>query len=309
MTKQLRIRILGSAAGGGFPQWNCGCLQCEAVRAGDDRYTARTQSSIALSRDERSWLLVNASPDLLTQFKDNLPPSAGSDPRRSHIASVLLMDAQIDHITGLIMLRENNRPIELCATPEVLSDLTEAFPVLPLLSHYCGVNSRQIDLAGPELTWPWLTETAIQVQSLNSKPPPYSRWRHDPRPGDNLGITVFNKSSGQTLFYAPSLGEMTEDTWDALNRADIVLVDGTFWTNDEMVRQGLGTKSAQSMGHLALSGQNGLLTYLAKLPQTTRKVLIHINNSNPILCTDSIERQILDRLRIEIAHDGMEILF
>lgn len=306
---ELRLRVLGSAAGGGFPQWNCTCRQCQAVRIGDSRYQARTQSSVALSRDAKTWALINASPDLLTQFKAHLPPNPSAHARKSGVGGVVLMDAQVDHVTGLVMLRENAQPIELHATPEVLSDLSGGFPILPLLSHYCGVQTHVIDLANPSIRWPWLPDARLALQPLPSKPPPYSRWRENPRPGDNLGLLMINELSGKSAFYAPGLGQMTEQTWQSLSSADIVLVDGTFWDDDEMIQQGLGQKTAQAMGHLALSGSTGLLKTLSELPAATRKILIHINNSNPILCADSPQRHQLDQLGVEVAYDGMEIFF
>ena len=314
---QTRLLIVGSAAGGGFPQWNCNCDNCAAVRRGDLALTPRTQSSVAWSRDGEHWLLINASPDILTQLQrcPGLYPKQGK--RDTGIAGVMLMDAQIDHVTGLAMLRESTAPLSLHATPEVLEDLSAGFPLTTLLSHYCGLDLHPIKAVDQlsetrqyePLSWPWLDHAYMEVQPLKSKPPPYSPWRNQPRSGDNVGVTLVNEQTGKRLFYAPGLGQMDDATWRCMQAADIVLVDGTFWRDDEMIEQGLGKKTAQQMGHLPLTGANGMLQVLKKLPASTRKVLVHINNSNPILREDSPERQALTDAGIEVAFDTMEIEF
>lgn len=312
--QQTRLLVVGSAAGGGFPQWNCNCTNCVAVRAGDLRYQARTQSSVAWSRDGKQWLLINASPDILTQLQQRtgLQPKVGT--RDTGIAAVMLMDAQIDHVTGLIMLREHASKLPAYATREVFDDLSDGFPLTRLLSHYCGIDQHVIERNDAcegyqQISWPWLPDAHAQALSLNSKPPPYSAWRNNPRPGDNIGVTLINELTGKRLFYAPGLGQINDQAWACLTQADIVLVDGTFWTEDEMITQGLGKKTAREMGHLPQSGAGGMLETLERLPSSTRKILIHINNSNPILRDDSPEREALTDAGIEVAHDGMEIWF
>ncbi|UOD50911.1 pyrroloquinoline quinone biosynthesis protein PqqB [Orrella daihaiensis] len=312
--QQTRLLVVGSAAGGGFPQWNCNCTNCQAVRQGDARYQPRTQSSIAWSRDGLQWLLLNASPDILTQLQRcaQLQPKTGK--RDTGIAGVMLMDAQIDHVTGLVMLRENASALPVHATAEVFADLSDGLPLTKLLSHYCGIEQHLIEpdatgLAYQSITWSWLPDAHARVIPLHSKPPPYSPWRNNPRPGDNVGVTLINEVTGKRLFYAPGLGQLDEDVFACLQNADVVLVDGTFWTDDEMIAQGLGKKTAQQMGHLPQSGAGGMIEILSSLPASTRKILIHINNSNPILCEDSSERQILTDAGIEVAYDGMEIWF
>lgn len=314
---QTRLLIVGSAAGGGFPQWNCNCSNCAGVRRGDPALTQRTQSSVAWSRDGQHWLLINASPDILTQLQrcNALHPKQGL--RDTGISAVMLMDAQIDHVTGLVMLRENANPLPLHATPEVLQDLSTGFPITSLLSHYCGLDLHPLNITTETetatcyepLSWPWLESAHLEAHPLHSKPPPYSPWRNRPRPGDNLGVTLVNEQTGKRLFYAPGLGQIDDATWRCLQAADIVVVDGTFWRDDEMIEQGLGRKTARQMGHLPLSGPDGMLQVLQQLPASTRKVLVHINNSNPILRADSPERQTLTDAGIEVAFDGMEIEF
>jgi pyrroloquinoline quinone biosynthesis protein B len=305
----MQLRVLGSAAGGGFPQWNCNCPNCDGLRRGSLRARARTQSSIAVSANGSDWLLINASPDILQQVRDTPQLQPARAVRDSGIAAVLLMDAQIDHVTGLLMLRERRDPLPLLATHEVLSDIGEGFPITRILSHYCGVQPHPIPHDGTAFTPPGLPGIVIQAVALSSKPPPYSPFRGAPRPGDNIGILLCNPATGARAFYAPGLGEVTPGLHALMASCDVVLVDGTFWRADEMQRMGLSGKSAADMGHLPQSGPGGMLEHLQRLPAGTRKLLIHINNTNPILVEDSAERALLDKLGIEVAHDGMDIRF
>jgi pyrroloquinoline quinone biosynthesis protein B len=305
----MRIRVLGSSAGGGFPQWNCNCPNCAGFRSGSILAQARTQSSIAVTVDDSDWLLVNASPDVLVQIRATPELQPARAQRDSGIAAVLLMDAQIDHVTGLLMLRERQSPLPLLATPEVLGDLTEGFPITRILSHYCGVAPIPLHPDGRFITVPELPGMAIQPVLLSSKPPPYSPYRNAPRPGDNMGLLIENPATCQRVFYAPGLGEMTPELLALMARCSVVLVDGTFWTEDEMQRLGLSKKSAAEMGHLPQSGPRGMIAQLDTLPAATRKILIHINNTNPILREDSPERALLTAHAIEVAFDGMDIAF
>jgi pyrroloquinoline quinone biosynthesis protein B len=306
---QTFLRVLGAAAGGGFPQWNCNCANCRAVRAGDVAYRPLTQSSVAWTRNGADWLLLNASPDILTQLKAQQALQPARALRDSGIAAVALMDAQIDHVTGLLMLRERTNPLPLYATPEVLGDIAQGFPLTSILSHYCGLQTHPIALDGTALRWDFLPQAGLTPLALHSKPPPYSPYRQNPRAGDNIGVTLHNEASAQSLFYAPGLGEITPAVWQAMQAANVVLVDGTFWSENEMIDQGLGKKGASSMGHLPQSGPGGMLEHLARLPSSTRKLLIHINNSNPILRAGSPERAKLEAAGVELAFDGLEIAF
>jgi pyrroloquinoline quinone biosynthesis protein B len=303
----MRIRVLGSSAGGGFPQWNCNCPNCDGLRRGTVVAHARTQSSIAVSANEVDWLLVNASPDILSQIRDTPELQPARTVRDSGIAAVLLMDAQIDHVTGLLMLRERSSPLPLLATPEVLSDLGQGFPLTRILSHYCGVAPHALPTDGRSFTVPGLDGIEIQTVALSSKPPPYSPFRDKPRPGDNIGLVLQNPANGARVFYAPGLGEVTPELLQLMAGCAVVLVDGTFWSGDEMQRLGLSPKAALDMGHLPQSGPGGMIDTLARLPRSTRRLLIHINNTNPILDEDSAERATLARAGIEVCEDGMAI--
>jgi pyrroloquinoline quinone biosynthesis protein B len=232
--------------------------------------------------------------------------------RDSGICAVLLMDAQIDHVTGLLMLRERSSPLPLYATPEVFADLSRGLPLVPVLSHFCGVARNPIRPDGTEFFIVPLTRTAFTAVPLSSKAPPYSPHRNDPHPGDNIGLSIASQSGGARAFYAPGLGGVDAAVLAAMAEADVVLVDGTFWSEEEMLAQGLSAKPAAAMGHLPQSGLGGMIELLDQLPELSgggkrRKILIHINNSNPILREDSAERAVLTAHGIEVACDGMEI--
>ena len=304
----MRITILGAAAGGGFPQWNCNCRQCAGVRAGTLRAKPRTQSSIFVRPDDGiDGILFNASPDILEQIRANPALQPARALRDTAIAGVVLMDGQIDHATGLFMLRERGAPLPLWCTDPVEQDLSEGNPVLRVLGHFCGVDRRSIALDGAAFEVPGVPGLSMRALPLHSKAAPYSPHRENPVAGDNIGLLVTDRQSGATLFYAPGLGEITPPVFDAMAGADCVIVDGTFWTDDEMVRLGISAKTARSIGHLPQSGPGGMLEWMAKLPARTRRLLIHINNTNPILDEDSDERAQLTRAGIEVCEDRMEI--
>jgi len=302
----VKIRILGSAAGGGFPQWNCNCPNCTGYRSGTIRAEARTQSSIAVSgQDPQRWVLVNASPDIRAQLQANPVMQPNRALRDSALAAVILSDGQVDHTTGLYMLRESTHPWQVWCTDSTYADLTRGNPVLAVLGHFCGIERRRIDLGEP-FTVPALPDVEWRALPVASKPAPYSPNRDSPVPGDNIALVLKN-ASGRSAVYAPGLGAMDERLWQAMQAAACVLVDGTFWTDDEMVRAGVSAKRAREIGHLPQSGAEGMLGWLERLPAGTRKILIHINNTNPILNQDSAEFHELGRRGIEVARDGMEV--
>jgi pyrroloquinoline quinone biosynthesis protein B len=302
----MRIRVLGSAAGGGFPQWNCNCPNCDGLRKGRLKARARTQSSIALSQDDVNWVLFNASPDLLAQFRafPELQPARGI--RDTAVSAVVLMDAQIDHTTGLLMLREGKK-LDVYCTEMAHEDLTTGNPLFRILEHYCGVNWHRIPTEKgnrfPVIGAEYLEFTAVP---LSSKAPPYSPHRDNPHEGDNIGMRIVEPATGRVLFYAPGLGEIEPHLEPFLAEADCLMVDGTFWTDDEMVRLGVSKKRAREIGHLPQSGPGGMIEVLKPL-KAERKILIHINNTNPILDEDSPQRRELREAGIEVAFDGMDI--
>ncbi len=304
----MRITVLGAAAGGGFPQWNCNCRNCAGVRAGTIKAKPRTQSSIFVLPDHgEDGVLFNASPDILEQIRSHPTLQPNRKLRDTAIAGVVLMDGQIDHATGLFMLRERPTPLPLWCTDPVEEDLREGNPVLRVLSHYCGVERQAIALDGTPFDVPGVPDLQFSALPLSSKAAPYSPHRAQSVAGDNIGLRIKDLASGKSLFYAPGLGEMTSAVFDAMQGADAVLVDGTFWTDDEMPRVGVSTKHAREIGHLPQSGKGGMIEWLAKLPPSTQRYLIHINNTNPILDEDSAERATLDAAGISVCEDNMVI--
>jgi pyrroloquinoline quinone biosynthesis protein B len=300
----MRVRVLGSAAGGGFPQWNCNCRNCAGVRNGSIQATPRTQSSIAVSGDGESWALVNASPDLLAQIRAFPALQPGRALRDTAISDVLLVDAQIDHTLGLPMLREG-KPLRVWCTDRVHAELTHSHPLFELLRHYCGVEWLRIE-PGKSFVMPSMPSVSCRAIAVPGNAPPFSAARDKPEPGDNIALSWTETRTGQTLFYAPGLGAIEPAVAEELQRAHALLVDGTFWSDDELPRLGVSTRRARQMGHLPQSGPGGMLQVLEPLP-AARKILIHINNTNPILDERSAERTLLASAGVEVAYDGLEL--
>ena len=304
----MRITVLGAAAGGGFPQWNCNCRQCAGVRAGSLRAKPRTQSSIFVQGDDAAdGVLFNASPDILQQIRANPVLQPGRAQRDTAIAGVVLMDGQVDHVTGLFMLRERSSPLPIWCTDEVTDDLTHGNPVLRVLGHFCGVQRQRIAIDGTAFTVPGVAGLRFCALPLSSKAAPYSPHRDNPTPGDNIGMLISDQASGKTVFYAPGLGEISPAVFDAMHSADVVMVDGTFFTDDEMPALGLSKKTARSIGHLPQTGPGGMLSWLDRLPASTRRLLIHINNTNPVLDEDSAAHALLRQHGVALCEDGMLI--
>jgi pyrroloquinoline quinone biosynthesis protein B len=304
----VKITVLGSAAGGGFPQWNCNCRNCSGLRSHTLRALPRTQSSIAVcGTAATSWALVNASPDILAQLKAHPVLQPARAARDTAIAGIVLVDGQIDHTTGLFMLRESTRPLTVWCTASVRADLTTGNPLFSVLGHYCGIAHQELPVDGSSFAVAGVDGVQWRGVPVASKPAPYSPHRAQPRPDDNVALVLREAASGRSVLYAPGLGSMEPAVWREMQAAQAVLVDGTCWSDEEMISQGLSVKRARDMGHLPQSGPGGMLEWLARLPQATRKILIHVNNTNPILDEDSAERAALTRAGIEVAYDGMEI--
>jgi pyrroloquinoline quinone biosynthesis protein B len=303
----MKIRVLGAAAGGGFPQWNCNCPNCDGVRKGKIKAKPRTQSSIAISENHLDWILFNASPDILAQLKAFPALQPARAIRDTAITAIILIDSQIDHTTGLLMLREG-KPLEIYCTDMAREDLTTGNPLFNVLGHYCTVNWHKLPTYnGNSFNVIGAQHLLFTAVPLTSKAPPYSPHRQDPREGDNIGVRIEDTRSGKTLFYAPGLGKLEPHLEPFLKNADCLLVDGTCWTNDEMIRLGISKQSSRDMGHLPQSGDGGMISVLKPLTKP-RKILIHINNTNPILNEESRERAELTANGIEVAYDGMEII-
>ena len=302
----MKIRILGSAAGGGFPQWNCNCRNCAGLRSGTLRAQPRTQSSLAVNGgDPTRWVLINASPDILAQLRANPQLQPGRAPHDSAISAIVLTDAQIDHSTGLYMLRESTRPLAVWCTEQAYADLTQGNPIFTVLGHYCGIERRELASDGRAFRVDGIEAIEWRALAVAGRPAPYSPHRAAPRSGDNVALVM--RVGGRSAVYAPGIAAMTDALWRELAGAACVLVDGTFWSDDELVRLGLTGRRARDLGHLPQAGPGGMLEWLDRLPGTTRRILIHVNNTNPILDEDSSERAELARRGVEVGYDGLEI--
>jgi pyrroloquinoline quinone biosynthesis protein B len=277
------------------------------VRARTLTATARTQSSIAVSADGRDWALCNASPDIHAQLAAQLPPTGDAPIRSSSIKDILLVDGQLDHALGMCLLRENRGPLRVWTTDVVAQDLSAGLPLLPLLGHYCGVEQHRIALDQSEFQVPSLPGVAVSALPVEGKPAPYSPRRDRPARGDNIGLIFRDRARNASLFYAPGLAEVSDEVLRAMRASSAVLVDGTFWSDEEMIEAGVSHKRAREIGHLPQSGAGGMIEQLARLPDTTRRILIHINNTNPILDESSAQRRELAAAGIEVAFDGMRI--
>jgi pyrroloquinoline quinone biosynthesis protein B len=290
----VRVRVLGSAAGGGYPQWNCRCRVCEAARAGE-RATPRTQSSLAIRGADGPWFLVNASPDLGQQLETAFdPPTPVDGVRAPPIAGVLLTDAEIDHTAGLLLMRESAAPIRVLGSAGVERALRDGYPVLEMLERYCGAE------------WQTLGPGALEGSSLTVEP--FGTGGDAPRYSDvevEASGFMFGDRGG-VVTYVPGLARLDDGVLARFAASDLVLVDGTFWRDDELALLGISDRSARDMGHVPLSGPGGTLEVLAGL-ERPRKVLVHINNTNPILLEDSPEREAVVRAGVEVAYDGLEV--
>ncbi len=272
----MHILILGSAAGGGFPQWNCHCDNCAGLRQGTIKAKARTQSSIAVSANGEDWVLINASPDIRQQINQSpqLWPKHGS--RGTNIKAAILSDSQIDHTTGLLTLREG-LPLHVYCTDVVFEDLSGAYPLFNLLEHWHGGLIHQP--IGTDHRQAFTIDNVDSLEfypvALESNAPPYSPYRDDVVPGNNIGLKIVDTSTGKYLFYAPGIVQSNELVEQMLADASCVLIDGTLWLDDEMIANGFSNKLGSDMGHMPVNGEHGTVALLNKF-NIDRKILIHI---------------------------------
>ncbi|MBC6444454.1 MAG: pyrroloquinoline quinone biosynthesis protein PqqB [Alphaproteobacteria bacterium GM202ARS2] len=309
----MRVLVLGSAAGGGSPQWNCNCAVSQAVRTSTNGVRPRTQSSLAVSSDGENWFLLNASPDLGEQIKANpaLHPKQGTL-RHSPIQGVILTNGDVDHVAGLLVLRES-QPLVVYGSQRVLGFLAtnSIFNVLnpdyvrrqplvlgeptPVASHDGKHDGLMIEaFAVPGKIALWLEDTSKGGDFGTEE-------------GDTIALRVWvDGAEDQALYYIPGCAAMDDSLAQRLKGAPLVFFDGTLWQDDEMVKAGLGTKTGARMGHMSQSGDKGTLAAFQDL-DVKRKILIHINTTNPILLTDSPERRHVEQQGWEVAYDGMEV--
>src|SRR5436190_22559834 len=296
---RLTALVLGSAAGGGFPQWNCRCPTCRLAWAGDARVRPRTQASLAVTADAENWVLINASPDLPQQVRQTKPLHPRGETRGSPIKAVVLTGAEIDQVAGLLSLRERE-PFTLIATTATLDALSDnsMFDVLTP-----ALVGRQATAAGEALALPG--GLRANMFTVPGKIPLYREGGATEAASDsNVGLEL--EAGGARIAYVPSAVSLTASMLERLARADVVLFDGTLYRDDEMIQTGAGAKTGRRMGHMPIDGSEGSLAGLG--PIAARRIFVHINNTNPILVDGSPERLLVEHSGWEVAEDGLEIV-
>ena len=307
----MRIKVLGAAAGGGYPQWNCNHPNSRRARSSDPAAQQRTQSSIAVSVDGDHWFLFNASPDLRQQINENdvLHPKEGL--RHSPIQGVVLTNADVDHIAGLLNLRES-QPLRLYGTNKVL-DVLQGNNVFNVLNPKF-VERIPLSLDVPlQLQLPNGVATGLVVVPF-AVPGKVALWLEEKNKDvalaavgeDTIALEIRNANQEIQFFYIPGCAEMTDDLADRLRGAPLVFFDGTLWRDDEMIRDDVGIKTGKRMGHMSMSGDDGSIAAFDSL-RVKRKVFIHINTTNPVLLEDSDQRKFATKAGWEVSYDGMEI--
>lgn len=298
----MRAIVLGAAAGGGFPQWNSNAAACRRARAGDEAARPRTQASLAVSADGRDWAVLNASPDLRQQIEQTgeLQPREGV--RSSPIGAVVLTNGDVDAIAGLLTLRERQafRVVATARTHEVL----DQNPVFEVLARDV-VRRERVAL---EAACPVGGGLSVTLFAVSGKVPLYLESPGAvPELAETEGTVGCEVRCGSArVYFVPSCAGMTPALGARMRGADAVFFDGTLWRDDEMVRAGLGPKTGRRMGHMSVSGPEGTMAAFEGL-EVRRRVLVHINNSNPILLDDSTERAVVDAAGWEVGYDGMEV--
>jgi len=303
------VRVLGSAAGGGFPQWNCTCLNCRGVREGLINASPRTQESVCLSADDGDWFLINASPDIHSQI-ESFGPLHPRGSRMTPIQAIVLTNGDLDHCLGLLSLRENHRLV-IYATESMRRGFAEGNVLYRTLQRFAGQVTWHTLKLGVEETLlradggpSGLMVKAIPVPG---KPPIHLQGLIPPAdPEINVGLRFRQRSTGRVLAYLSAVGRITPSVVEGLEGADCVMFDGTFWSSDELSAPGFLQKSAEELAHWPVGGPEGSLATLSKVA-APRRLFIHINNTNPMLREDSPERKIVEATGWEVARDGMEI--
>ncbi|HEU4685922.1 MAG TPA: pyrroloquinoline quinone biosynthesis protein PqqB [Nitrospira sp.] len=304
----MRVRVLGSAAGGGFPQWNCGCPNCDGLRNGTVRALPRTEASLAIQAGDGTWFLIHATPDVRSQLA-RLPDLQPRTERDFRIAGILLTNADLDQCLGLFCLRES-QPLHLYATESVRRALTDGNPFYEALERMPGqVTWHEVKLEAEQPLFGQGTSPSLLVTpiAVPGKPPLYRRT--DPAlatPDVNVALLIRDPLDGRVLGHAPCVGRRSASVDRVLEEADCLFFDGTFWSEDELPALGIGTRSASDMAHWPVGGPNGSLAVLSQA-RASRKFLIHVNNTNPLLRDDSLPRRLAEAAGVEMAWDGMEV--
>lgn len=302
----MKIKVLGSAAGGGFPQWNCGCSNCHGARRGLYGFRPRTQVQVAVSVSPGSWVLLNASPDLRQQLLGDPDFAPAPSTRATPLSDIVLTSADVDSVVGLFHLREF-QPLRVFATPSVLRILTDENSLF-----------RCLERSSPPVSWvPLALDRSVAIRGLACKAIPLggdypdyvsAALRKSLAPEEAvMGLELTHEET--KLFYAPSISGQSGDWERYAKAADLALLDGTFWTDNELIDVRGSGKTAREIGHVPLSGADGLLAQLAQWPaaRECRRVLIHLNNTNPVLDESSDVHRAVRDAGLEVAYDGMEI--
>jgi pyrroloquinoline quinone biosynthesis protein B len=298
----MKIVVLGAAAGGGFPQWNSNAPACNRARAGDLAAPARTQASIAVSGNGEEWFIVNASPDLRQQIGETAELHPNKGLRSTPIMGVILTGGDVDAVAGLLTLREREA-FTLYATGRVhgILDANPIFEVLArdVVTRQCLQLDEPVSLAGG---------LSVELFAVPGKVPLYLEEGSGMQPvvADEITVGALISDGTRRVFYIPGCAAMPEWLKVRLEDADAVFFDGTLWSDDEMVRAGLGAKTGRRMGHMSVSGPEGTIATLADV-SLGKRVLIHMNNSNPVLLSDSPERAEVEAAGWIVSHDGMRI--
>ena len=302
----MHLRILGSAAGGGSPQWNCGCANCVGVRAGDASLKARTQASAAISGDGQQWFLLAASPDVRAQI-EAFPALHPRRLRDTPIGGVVLNNGDVDACLGLFIMRED-QPLVVYASEAVERGLREHNALTRTLERRAGQliwNRLRAGEVVPLVGAAGPSGLTIEAVAVPGTVPLHLKGLAAPSPDDNLAI-VLRDAHGHSVIYAPTVAAHTALLDERARTADALVFDGTFFRDDELTSLGLTTRSARDMAHWPLGGPEGSLRWLAQLP-CRRKILTHINNTNPILRDGAPERGELTAAGVEVAYDGLEV--
>jgi pyrroloquinoline quinone biosynthesis protein B len=298
----MHVILLGTAAGGGFPQWNCWCPTCRIARDEPARAHSRTQSSIAFSADGVRWFLGNASPDVREQLAQ-LPRAEVAGVRHVPVEGIVLTDAELDHTLGVTLLREG-RQLQIIATPAVIRTIAEDSRVLPVTQAFAVVETVEITL-GETTPLDYRDGTpsglTIEMKAVRGDPPRFARKEEV---GHTVAAFITDSASGKSCVFVPGCGGLGPKLLARLNEAELLLFDGTFWTDDELIRLGISDRAASAMGHVAISGPEGSLAVLSQL-DCRQKVYTHINNTNPMLIEQSPERAAVEGAGMLVGMDGM----
>jgi len=305
----MHVILLGTAAGGGVPQWNCRCRNCRAARTGSGRVRPRSQSSVAISADRKRWFLLNASPDLARQC-ESFPPlhPTGRHSRQTPLQAVLLTNADLDHTLGLLSLRETSSLL-IYASKETQFALTKGMALLPTLNKFCKTKICPVPFTRQRLRHVDKSACSLSFQAFRvpGKQPRFAAGRKTAKANGSsaIGYKIVDEKTGRCLVYVPEMLALTPKVVSLLGDCDLLLFDGSFWSENELAENGIVGRSASQMGHLPIAGENGSLRGLSRVagPQ---KIFVHINNTNPILRENSRERRQVLAAGWEIGQDGME---